>query len=103
MKRYSEYLDTIKEEKMNNDAIYDAILERKENLEVLESWLEKKQQSPPYAWLKRWVVVKDGYMLWSSKHLKVQNEVNEQEKERWSKCVELIEITETELIESKKE
>eukprot|EP01083_Nonionella_stella_P067554 178752_1 len=52
-------------------------------------WLEKKQSSVPCAWLKRWVVLKDGFFLWSERQITIENDVDRKEKRRWNQCINL--------------
>ena len=60
-------------------------------------------QAPPYSWLKRWVILKDGYLLWCDRQITVQKGVTEEEKRRWNKCVELRNITDVSAINDKKQ
>merc|ERR1712048_954174 len=64
----------------------------KDELVQLESWMDKKQNAPPYKWMKRWVVVKDAYLLWSDRKISVENGVTAQEKLRWNRCIGLEKI-----------
>eukprot|EP01083_Nonionella_stella_P082486 227669_1 len=67
---------------------------RSQTLKPLEGWLERKQHSPPYSWLKRWVVVKSDYLLWSERHMDiVVDAVDATERKRWNKCIPLKKIT----------
>eukprot|EP01084_Bolivina_argentea_P218524 370811_1 len=52
-------------------------------------WMDKKQSSPPYSWLKRWVMVKEGYILWSEWEITPDDEVDYREMRRWNKCIYL--------------
>eukprot|EP01084_Bolivina_argentea_P227733 384665_1 len=67
----------------------------------LKAWLDKKQSSPPYSWLKRWTVVQDGYLLWSDRQISIQNGVNKEEKRRWNNCVNLRRIKSVSVIKTK--
>ena len=67
--------------------IQDTVVKRKQTLISLEGWMEKKQTSLPYSWLKRWVTVHDGWLLWSDRQIKVGKDgVNKKEKKRWIIC-----------------
>eukprot|EP01084_Bolivina_argentea_P231925 391013_1 len=69
----------------------------------LKGWLEKKQCAPPYSWQKRYVVVQDGYLLWSSREMTITNGITQREKIRWNKCVSLKRITSVTQSQSKKQ
>eukprot|EP01083_Nonionella_stella_P020760 57600_1 len=60
-----------------------------QQLVSLNAWLEKKQSSIPYGWLRRWVVLKNGYILWSEWEQSVQHEIDSKEMNRWNKCIYL--------------
>eukprot|EP01083_Nonionella_stella_P203233 741762_1 len=62
---------------------------KQQQLVVYSGWMDKKQSSAPYSWLKRWVVVKDGSILWSEWQMAVQHQVDDKEKRRWNKCIYL--------------
>eukprot|EP00483_Globobulimina_turgida_P009528 UN09547 len=53
----------------------------------LRGWLSHKQSSSKILskYVKRWVVVQDGYMLWSDRQMTVRKGVSAQEKKRWNK------------------
>eukprot|EP01083_Nonionella_stella_P159405 519946_1 len=60
-----------------------------QQLVSLNAWLERKQSAIPYGWLKRWVVLKTGYVLWSEWEQSVQDEVDKKEINRWNRCIYL--------------
>eukprot|EP01083_Nonionella_stella_P016991 47452_1 len=76
-----------------NDGIFaemsDALQTKQQDLEVYSGWMDKKQSSAPYSWLKRWVVVKEGYILWSEWQMTVEHEMDDKEMQRWNKCIYL--------------
>jgi len=71
------------------------IQDSKMGLMELSGWMEKKQSSPPYSWLKRWVIVDYGYLLWSDRQITIGPKgVNKNEKKRWNKCIPITNIEE---------
>eukprot|EP00484_Ammonia_sp_Unknown_P028143 CAMPEP_0197048990 /NCGR_PEP_ID=MMETSP1384-20130603/24240_1 /TAXON_ID=29189 /ORGANISM="Ammonia sp." /LENGTH=365 /DNA_ID=CAMNT_0042481209 /DNA_START=1 /DNA_END=1098 /DNA_ORIENTATION=+ len=63
----------------------------------MSGWLEKKQEALPYSWMKRWVVVREKYLLWSDRELSIETEhIDAKEKKRWNKCVALAKVTKVE-------
>eukprot|EP01084_Bolivina_argentea_P069184 125940_1 len=77
--------------------------EYEEKLVDLKGWLEKKQSAPPYSWQRRWVCVKDGYLLWSDRQITIEGTVDLDEVRRWNKAVNLKHILEVVESESKKQ
>eukprot|EP01084_Bolivina_argentea_P170978 296237_1 len=73
------------------------------SLHPIKGWLEKKQNAPPYAWQKRYVVIQDGYLLWSDREMTIEEGISDKEKRRWNKCVNLNQIEGVTMVESKKE
>ena len=66
------------------------ISDTKENLPDLEAWLQKKSQSMPYQWQRRWVVVKDSYILWSDVQRNIKNAKNAKERMRFNNSINLM-------------
>ena len=69
----------------------------------LEDWLEKKQHSPPHKWMKRWVMLKDSYLLWSDRQISVQNGVTAEEKRRWNGFLNLHKIESVKAVDDKQQ
>mmetsp|Transcript_68520 Transcript_68520/g.108822 ORF Transcript_68520/g.108822 Transcript_68520/m.108822 type:complete len:434 (-) Transcript_68520:142-1443(-) len=70
--------------------IKETINEDKATLHRLAGWLQRKQGHPPYSWLKRWVVVQDGYLMWNEwEMLPGEKGMDAEEKKRWNKCFAL--------------
>ena len=81
-----------------------SVVDNKQKLIPLKSWLDKKQQSPPYSWQKRWVVISmDGYLMWSERQITIQDGVDEIEKRRWNKCVPLLDCGSVLAVDTKKQ
>ena len=68
-----------------------------------KGWMEKKQSVPPYKWLKRFVVLEQGYLLWSDRQITIGlHGVDAQEKKRWNKCIPIKHITEVSAVTESK-
>merc|ERR1712228_861676 len=65
----------------------------KENLPKLEAWLEKKQNSMPYQWQKRWVVVKGSYLLWSDKQRSIKDAKSVSDRKKFNNSINILAIT----------
>eukprot|EP00484_Ammonia_sp_Unknown_P030947 CAMPEP_0197025572 /NCGR_PEP_ID=MMETSP1384-20130603/5852_1 /TAXON_ID=29189 /ORGANISM="Ammonia sp." /LENGTH=370 /DNA_ID=CAMNT_0042454111 /DNA_START=116 /DNA_END=1228 /DNA_ORIENTATION=+ len=66
------------------------VSEHKSQLPPLQGWLSKKQS---YSWSKRWVLVREGYLLWSDREILPGEEgISAAEKKRWDFCVALQKI-----------
>eukprot|EP01083_Nonionella_stella_P024076 66599_1 len=84
------------------DDIQDDLTTRSLKIKTQMSWLERKQHHPPYSWLKRWVIVKDKYLLWSERQMNIDGEVDKKERMRWSKFINLKDIDVIEAVEKDK-
>ena len=63
-------------------------LESEHEVAAQKGWMERKQHSPPYQWLKRWVVAEEGYLMWSDRQITIGlNGVDKKERKRWNKCI----------------
>ena len=65
---YMQTMNTVRCNEAMDDILGDIkqeILIKSQSLKQLNGWMERKQHSPPYSWLKRYVMVKDKYLLWS--------------------------------------
>eukprot|EP00485_Elphidium_margaritaceum_P010620 CAMPEP_0202693376 /NCGR_PEP_ID=MMETSP1385-20130828/7512_1 /ASSEMBLY_ACC=CAM_ASM_000861 /TAXON_ID=933848 /ORGANISM="Elphidium margaritaceum" /LENGTH=393 /DNA_ID=CAMNT_0049349047 /DNA_START=52 /DNA_END=1233 /DNA_ORIENTATION=+ len=84
--------------------IVEDVEETAKQLPPLQSWLEKKQASPPYSWQRRWVVVVDGFMLWADREITdYAQPLTEKEKLRWSTVISLTKVETIEKVIDKKE
>eukprot|EP01084_Bolivina_argentea_P017821 33248_1 len=102
-----EAYDTERLGDISSELFKDITLRIKDNrfkLVELNGWLLKKQSSVPYSWLKRWVIIEHGYILWSDRQMTIgQNGINNKEKIRWNKCIRLTKISNIQIIKSKSE
>jgi len=61
---------------------------------VLEAWLDKKQQAPPWGFHTRWCIVSGRYMMWSEVKIKIgEHGMTQRERKRWNKCINLFLVT----------
>ena len=63
--------------------------------------MERKQEHIPYSWLKRWVVLRDRYLLWSDRQISVgDNGVDSEERKRWNHSVDLTQVVDVGKVQS---
>eukprot|EP01084_Bolivina_argentea_P017824 33252_1 len=82
--------------------ITSTIIDNRNHLVELNEWLQHKQMNG-FSWLKRWVIIKNGYMLWSDRQITVENSVTKEEKLRWNKCIKLTKIVNVQKVKCKNE
>ena len=84
------------------DDIQVSMQDSEKKLLPLKAWVDKKQSSPPYSWLKRWVTVVDGHLLWSDRQISVQGKLTKEERKRWNKCLNLKSVSDVTKMETKR-
>ena len=75
-----------------------AISDSKVKLPTLAAWLQKKQSSIPYQWQKRWVIVQEGYMLWSDTLRNIENPKDGKQRKKFNNSFNLTHVTEIKLV-----
>lgn len=81
----------------------DSVTKNKEKLVPIKGWIFHKQSKPPYKWLKRWVVIQNGYMLWSDRQMDIENDIDTKEMKRWNKSIALRMVKNVSPINAKQE
>jgi len=68
---------------------------------VLNGWLEKRTASLPHSWHKRWVIVKESWMLWSEIEVECADPREKEERVKF-KNVSLLQVEKIERIDAGK-
>eukprot|EP01084_Bolivina_argentea_P104256 186689_1 len=75
-----------------------ALTIRKCGLPVLEAWMDKQQPRPPYLWQRRWVMVKETYILWSERQTSIQNPRGINERKAFNGSINLMAIESVDIV-----
>ena len=65
---------------------------KKDNLPVLEAWLEKKSSSLGKGWQRRWVIVRGSHLLWSDIQRDIKNPKNAKERKKFNNSINIMSI-----------
>lgn len=85
----------------NTTGMVDKLEQQRARLPELEGWLEKKKPKPQFGFERRWFVVQDGWILWSSTKKTIDDPTIQEQRRLWNNCVALENILDIERISSK--
>ena len=72
----------------------DKLSKEKDDLPILEAWLQKQQDHVPYQWQKRWAIVKESHMLWSDIQRTIKDPKDAKARKKFNNSINLMAITE---------
>lgn len=73
----------------------------KKKFKELKSWLDKRNNSLPFNWHSRWVIVKESFMLWSDVQMKCGDPKDKKERNKF-KYISLLQVESVERMDSGK-
>jgi len=68
------------------------IQDNKDNLPILEAWLEKKSTSMARGYQRRWVIVRGSHLLWSDIQRDIKNPKDAKERRKFNNSINIMSI-----------